>query len=350
MKTGISVCIPARNSAWCLPDCLKSLENQSIKPNEIVICVGPSRDETERIVRSFKKRSKIPTKIVYDEKGLRTGYARKTLVDNSETETILWIDSDCVAPPNWIEMHLKAIQNHDYDVISGPQVVVSEGFIQSMRKEKGELDTEKIRTQKKSVRAYPINIISNGNCSMKKDIILKAGNYDPLFSRGQDWDITIRLRAINAKMAWNNELACLHRAQKNRYARSLKDGTFLKFLYKYGFRYVSYNPIHFAAFSLRVFLLFSIFLIALSTIYAKIFLPSLLLLLFSASSLIYGTWKKRGLNIQSLIVELCKCVGEFLTIFEILGFKDKKGPGYGKFSLPVTRRIRNLNRSEDKDV
>lgn len=335
IKSGVSVCIPTRSSAWSLPDCLRSLENQSIKPDEVVICVGPSRDETEEMVKSFKKRSQIPVKIVYDEKGLGTGYARKTLVDNSETETILWIDSDCVAPPNWIEMHLKAIQNHDYDVISGPQVVVSEGFIQSMRKEKGELDTEKIRTQKKSVRAYSINIISNGNCSMKKDIILKAGNYDPLFSRGQDWDITIRLRAINAKMAWSNELACLHRAQKNRYARSLKDGTFLKFLYKYGFRYVSYNPIHFAAFSLRALLLFSIFLLVLSSIYVKIFLPSLLLLLFSASSLIYGVRKKHGLNIQSLIVELCKCLGEFLTIFEILGFKDKKGLGYGIFSLPA---------------
>lgn len=337
MKTGMSVCIPARNSAWSLPDCLESLKEQSVKPDEIVICVGPSQDETEIIARSFEKRSEVPMKIVYDEKGLGTGYARKTLVDHSKAEIVLWLDSDCVAPPNWIENHLKAKQKYDYDIISGPQVVVSEEFIQSLRKEKGELDTEKLRIRKKSVRTRPIAIISNGNCSMRKEIVLRAGNYDPLFSRGQDWDITIRLRAIRAKMAWSEDLVCLHRAKRKRYSKSLHDGTFLKFLYKYGFGYASHNFLHFAAFLLRASLLFSLVLVLLSIVIVNIFLPSLLLLLFSASLLMYGLWKKHGLNRQSIIVELCKCIGEFLAIVEILAFKDRKKHGYGRFFLSMDK-------------
>lgn len=328
MEEGISVCIPARNSEWCLPECLNSLETQSVKPDEYVICVGPSRDKTENVVKNFLSRSEVLVKIVYDEMGLGTGFARKTLVDNVSNPYILWIDSDCIAPQNWIEAHRKLLQTHNYDVISGKQIGVSEKAVQEIKK-----NAALTEINMSSLSTYPINTITQGNCLMRRDVVLKAGNYDPLFTRGQDWDMTIRLRAMEASMGKCEKLICLHRGWRGKYVKSFKGGTFLKFIYKYGLKYALYNPMHLASFSLRASFLLSMFFLTASIIYTNLFLPSILLLFSSLTGLIFGKYKKRGLKLRHLITELCKSFGEFLTIIEILSYKHREKFGYGKTYL-----------------
>jgi len=67
----------------------------------------------------------------------------------------------------------------------------------------------------------------------------------------EDWDITIRLREVKASLGKCKEITCLHRREVGRYIKSLKGEIFLKFVYRYGLKYIFYNPIHFTAFSLR---------------------------------------------------------------------------------------------------
>jgi glycosyltransferase involved in cell wall biosynthesis len=89
----LSVCIPAFNVEKYISNALLSILNQSFKSCEIIIVNDNSKDETERIIKSFQSQDNR-IKLLKNYKNLGVYYSRKYAALNSNANFILFVDPD----------------------------------------------------------------------------------------------------------------------------------------------------------------------------------------------------------------------------------------------------------------
>ena len=120
-KLFISVITPSYNRASELEHLLKSLSAQSIDHNvfELIISDDGSTDGTKEYIKSIQNEFQFSLSCV-SQKNLGPGSARNNGVKNSKGELIVFIDSDCEAASNWLEVIFNAYKNNDFDAFGGP--------------------------------------------------------------------------------------------------------------------------------------------------------------------------------------------------------------------------------------
>jgi len=111
----VSVIIPSYNSENTIEKCIRALINQSYKGKYEIILADSSDDNTQQIVKQ-----KFPAvKLITFDKKTDPGTARNTAVKMSKGELILFIDSDCIAAPDWIEKYAGLHSQTDHAAIGG---------------------------------------------------------------------------------------------------------------------------------------------------------------------------------------------------------------------------------------
>lgn len=101
----ITVIIPARNSRGTIAGCLASLVGQVRPPDGVVVVDDHSEDGTSAVVEAFAK--KLPLLLLRNDSHRGAGYARHSGAKRAEPGILAFLDSDCVAPPDW----LRKIEN-----------------------------------------------------------------------------------------------------------------------------------------------------------------------------------------------------------------------------------------------
>ena len=242
----ISICVATYNSAKTLRVCLDSIFRQTVKPKEVLACDGDSWDETPKILKEY------PVKIVAtDVKGV--GSARNVLASAASGRIIAWVDSDIAIPVNWLELREKIHKEHsEIGCLSSSLPVMNTE--EANKKSKIPIPNE--------IDLTPCKRISQSALTIKRDVIRKVEGYDPFFEWGEDWDLTIRLLKIGAKLYWTETCVAYHMRQEKFMKWNLREliigGNFLCFLFKYGLWYLRFNPPHFMTFLLRLWLLYSL--------------------------------------------------------------------------------------------
>ncbi len=98
----VSVIIPSYNSEHTIFRCLSALSRQKCRFSYEIILVDSSVDRTPEIVRQH-----FPgVDYLHLEKKTDPGTARNLGVQRSRGRYILFIDSDCIAPPDWIQRYV----------------------------------------------------------------------------------------------------------------------------------------------------------------------------------------------------------------------------------------------------
>jgi len=110
----LSVIIPTHNSESVIKRCLDSLTSQSIPREqfEIIVVDDGSKDKTVNIAKECGA-----DKIMEIDPCFQ-GEARNIGVENASGDILAFIDSDCGATNNWLEIILKEIKNSQ--AIGGP--------------------------------------------------------------------------------------------------------------------------------------------------------------------------------------------------------------------------------------
>lgn len=103
MAKSISVIIPTYNYAHFLPDCIESVLNQSVKPDEIIVVDDGSKDDPAQVIADHFYPHSI--QYIYQEnKGLAG--ARNTGIRAAKSEYIMCLDADDMLRPDAIKEHL----------------------------------------------------------------------------------------------------------------------------------------------------------------------------------------------------------------------------------------------------
>lgn len=115
MKKFVSVIIPAHNEQKYISACINSLLKQDYGQNnfEIIVIDNNSTDKTRKIVMDY------PSVKYYFKLDGPVGAVRNYGVKNSKGDILVFIDSDCVAPPYWIRSGVLILMNGEADVIGG---------------------------------------------------------------------------------------------------------------------------------------------------------------------------------------------------------------------------------------
>jgi glycosyltransferase involved in cell wall biosynthesis len=120
----VSIVVPVFNAEATVKDLLDSLYNVDYDINklEIIIVDGGSTDKTRDIIERY------PVNLfIQEKKGLNV--ARNIGIQNSSGEVILFTDSDCVVPKNWVKKVIKNFDSNEIGCVGGSVSRYKDAFL-----------------------------------------------------------------------------------------------------------------------------------------------------------------------------------------------------------------------------
>jgi glycosyltransferase involved in cell wall biosynthesis len=172
----ISVIVTTKEEQQHLPDCLKSIENQTYKNIEIIVVDNYSKDTTLRIAKSY-------TDNVY-LKGNERSQQRNYGIKKAKGKYIIYLDADMRLQPNLIEECVKQIQ--DVDALYISERIMGTSFLSRIR-----------RFERSFYDATAIDCVR----FMKRSAFLKAGGFNENVSGPEDWWLDKSLKRQGYKFA-----------------------------------------------------------------------------------------------------------------------------------------------------
>lgn len=203
MKLLISIIVPSHNSEKTIEKNIKSLLKQDYKGKYEIIVVDKSTDRTPEIVSKFSKISKSVKLIKQKSKGISA--ARNLGVKKSKGEIVAFVDSDCIAPKNWLKNLLKPFSDKTIVAVSGTYRVKNK---ESIIARFAQYEIE--QRHKRMERFDEINFVGGFNCAYRKNIFLKFGGFDVNLVQSEDGELSYKVSKAGHKIKFNPSAYVYH--------------------------------------------------------------------------------------------------------------------------------------------
>lgn len=262
---------------------------------EFIISDDGSVDETESMVKKWQDESPFQIKFI-TQKNQGPGAARNHGLENAIGELILFIDSDCEAHPDWINIIVNEYQQNTFDACGGPDG--GKDDFTTLQKAIDFAMTSFFTTG--GMRGHSEKMMATffprtHNMAIKRKIYEKVGGFGSL-RHGQDIEFSNRIRKSGARIKFLMNAVVYHRRRT-----SLKQ--FFKQVFNWGVARVNLGkidssmlePIHFLP-ALATLIGFGFLGIA---FYFNFPMSQLFFLLFLPLGLLsfFGAVKKRDIKI-----------------------------------------------------
>lgn len=197
---------------------LKSIENQSVMPDEIIIADDGSTQETADLVKLWQQ--KIKTPIIHswqEDDGFRAAASRNKAITKASGEYIIMIDGDLILHPNFIKDHIKHSKPNQFTI--GTRVLLTENYSKKLIKNglcTFDLKPKSIISNAKNKinNSFLSNLISYKTTSYKqvrscnmacfKDDLVKVNGFNEDFIGWGREDTELVVRLLNAKIIRKN--------------------------------------------------------------------------------------------------------------------------------------------------
>lgn len=218
MKTnpqgGCSLIIATYNWPEALELCLKSVLQQTLLPDEVIIADDGSREETLNLVKSFQQNFPVPLRhIWHPDEGFRLAAIRNKGIAAASKDYIIQIDGDLILHPSFISDHMemkkdgyfvagsrvmlsekisrKLISNHSIDLkIFGAQSLVINGMRSRFLRQ--------ILADRYKVKGKHTYYVKGCNMAFFKKDLVRVNGYNEAFKGWGSEDREIAIRLINA--------------------------------------------------------------------------------------------------------------------------------------------------------
>lgn len=204
---------------------LESLLEQRHKSFEVILGDGTPGDTLRPLLERFSDNNAYPLKIVYEE-FLPVSDARNRAAAEARGEYLIFLDSDCIIPPHYLQ-HIEEHLNHeDLDAFGGPDEAhrdftsLQKAISYSMT---SMLTTGGIRGKEKSVSTYHPR---GFNMGMRRSVFEAVGGYSE-FRCGEDIELSIRIIKAGYRVGLIPEAAVFHK-------RRTSLGQFFRQVFRFG--------------------------------------------------------------------------------------------------------------------
>ncbi len=205
----VSVVIPARDSAATLADAVASALAQEVDGSlEVVIAVGPSRDDTLAVARRLADED--PRVQVVDNPSGRTPAALNVAVAAASGQVVARLDAHATLPPDYLAHAVATLRTAGAANVGGRQVpTASHGFqaavAAAMRSPVGAGGA----TYRVGGEAGPVDTVYLG--VFRREALDAVGGFDERLIRNQDYELNHRLRAAGGRVWFDPALAVVYR-------------------------------------------------------------------------------------------------------------------------------------------
>ncbi|AKF24346.1 family 2 glycosyl transferase [Sulfurovum lithotrophicum] len=207
----VSLIITTYNWPQALELVLKSVMEQSIVPNEIVIADDGSGPGTAELIQRIAKECIVPVYHAWQEdEGFRAASVRNKAIRQANSDYLVLIDGDMILHPKFMEDHLKQAKSNTF--IQGSRVLLTEHrtqevllhkvyrfsfFSQGLQNRKNAIHSNilsKIFSQRRST----LKGIKTCNFSLYKEDAYKVNGFNEAFIGWGREDSEFAARLMNA--------------------------------------------------------------------------------------------------------------------------------------------------------
>lgn len=181
----VSILIPAYNSQLTLRECLASVLTQSEDYLEVIVVDNASTDQTSDIIKEFQKKDKR-IRYIFEPHQSR-GAARNAGINSALGDIIVMIDSDCVAPYDWLKRIIEPITNGDADAVMGGEMVGMAGIWSN------QIQIQNEEFLSSLIEGEFINHLDTKNFAIKTKV-MKQYLFDHSIHNMEDFELYLRLR------------------------------------------------------------------------------------------------------------------------------------------------------------
>jgi len=211
-EPAVSVIIPVLNEERFLKQSVQAILNQNYSGQlEIILALGPSKDQTNVIAQELAKDQRI--KLVENPSG-RTASALNKAIKNSNFDIIVRLDGHAIVDSNYIKNAVKTLVESGADNVGG--LMKAEGT------NAFEKSVAAAMTSKFGVGNAPFHVGGKSGevdtvylGTFRKSALERVGYFDESFIRAQDWEMNYRIRKTGGKIWFNPDLVVSYRPRKN---------------------------------------------------------------------------------------------------------------------------------------
>ena len=236
MMFSLLMSVYQQDDANYLQQALKSVETNTVKPNDIIlVCDGKLTAELDAVIEDNAK--KLPLNVIRLTQNLGLGRALQTGIEQCKYEWVARFDADDICVPDRFAKQVALIsQNSDVDVIGG-QIIEFNKHLEGKSTVKKRVPFEHKNIAKYAKSRNPMNHMT---VMFKKSAVIEAGNYQhaPLY---EDYDLWVRMLIKGFRFANIDEVLVYARAGDKMYQRRgglsyAKQETIMQYnFYKLGF-------------------------------------------------------------------------------------------------------------------
>jgi glycosyltransferase involved in cell wall biosynthesis len=204
----VSVVISTYNRWDSLKETIKSLSLQDYPEDryEIIVVDDGSTDGTEKKIHSF---SSGGLRYLRHPERMGQSRARNLGIKEARGEIVIFVDSDIIAPPHFIQEHMRSHERHKDVVVDGPAILIND------LKEVGHWSKRLLA----SLDLFGKSFIT-ANTSCPKRVLLLAGGFDEDFGSGfgwQDRELGLRLTQMGIRRIKNRRAFAYHLREERSY-------------------------------------------------------------------------------------------------------------------------------------
>lgn len=191
------------------------LEQQSVKPNEIVLVQdGPVPEELSLLLLEYESKYPKLMHVIRLEKNGGLGNALRLGVENAKYNIIARMDSDDICQLDRFEKQLTYLDAHlECDIVGGQMTEFIDSPDNIVGRREVPLTNEKIYEFMKSRCA-----LNHVTVMFRKEAVMKAGNYQDWFWN-EDYYLWVRMMMAGCKFANIPDVAVNVRSGADQYAR-----------------------------------------------------------------------------------------------------------------------------------
>ncbi len=215
-KISVSMCVYGKDNPIFFDEAISSVINQTVLPSEIVLAVdGPIPDSIQKVIEKYKSTLKeIVFKVIYLEKNMGHGEARRVCFDNCSYDLIALMDADDLSVQDRFEKQLAFFRKK-------PKLSVVGGNIQEFVGDPTNCVGKRIvPSEDAAIKEYmkkrcPMNQVT---VMLRKKDVAEVGGYIDWYCE-EDYYLWIRLALAGKKFGNADETLVNVRAGDNMYSR-----------------------------------------------------------------------------------------------------------------------------------
>lgn len=122
---------------------------------------------------------------------------------------LLFLDSDCVPPPDWVETMARALDDPAFDAVMGTIRAANDGVIPRIV----QMEVAERYDGMAAAGAHGVDFIAAPACGFRRDVFLAIGGFDMRLRQAEDVEIAYRLTGAGHSIAFVDTVPVAHHHQ-----------------------------------------------------------------------------------------------------------------------------------------